>query len=134
MFKSASLCSDISADIFLHSAANSLNCFASRIRLLRSQNAEANGYTALCAGHLLTLGEGKVTEPVAFYRMYAADCAAMAAEVSDTGRRARLLEMAQAWLRLAERVESAPHVTQQQQQPQFGNDPLEIAFPNKTST
>jgi hypothetical protein len=59
-----------------------------------------------------------VTEPAAYYKLYAANCAEMAAESSDPGRRASLLEMAQAWRILAERAEKRGAV-QQQQQPQL---------------
>lgn len=54
-----------------------------------------------------------VAEPIEFYRMYAANCAEMAAEVTDLGRRAALLEMAQAWRALAEKAERAPRAVQQ---------------------
>lgn len=57
-------------------------------------------------------------EPVEFYRMYAANCAEMAAESADPRRRAALLEMAQAWRGLAEKAERLSRTVQQQQQPQ----------------
>lgn len=59
-----------------------------------------------------------VPEPVEFYRMYAANCAEMAADAIDSSRRAALLEMAQAWRTLAEKAERTQRVAQQQQQPQ----------------
>jgi hypothetical protein len=58
-----------------------------------------------------------------YYRMYATIAADMAAETTDPGRRASLLEMAQAWQRLADKVGEGPqHAVQQQQQPQPDNE------------
>lgn len=59
-----------------------------------------------------------MSEPVAYYRMYAAHCAEMAAEFPDPARRASLLEMAQAWRALAERAEKTRRAGQQQRQSQ----------------
>lgn len=39
------------------------------------------------------------------YREYAAECLRLAQQTADTGQRARLLEMADAWQRLAEAAE-----------------------------
>jgi hypothetical protein len=41
-------------------------------------------------------------EAAASYRLYAAYCAEIAQTVTDSGRRVALLDMAQAWARLAE--------------------------------
>jgi hypothetical protein len=54
--------------------------------------------------------------PADTYRMYAKIAAELVAEEDDPGSRASLLEMAQAWQKLAD--EEAPSVAQQQQQPQ----------------
>jgi hypothetical protein len=43
------------------------------------------------------------------YRQHAADCLRLAQSVSTAGDRTVLVEMAAAWLRLAERACSAPH-------------------------
>jgi hypothetical protein len=43
------------------------------------------------------------------YRQHAADCLRLAQSVSTPGDRTVLVEMAAAWLRLAERACSAPH-------------------------
>jgi hypothetical protein len=43
------------------------------------------------------------------YRQHAADCLRLAQLVSTPGDRTVLVEMAAAWLRLAERASSAPH-------------------------
>jgi hypothetical protein len=48
--------------------------------------------------------------------MYAANCAEMAAEVTDSSRRAALLEMAQAWRTLAEKAERTSRAVQQRPQ------------------
>jgi hypothetical protein len=48
--------------------------------------------------------------------MYAKIAADLAADETDSGHRAQLLDMAQAWQKLAN--EDAPRVAQQQQQPQ----------------
>jgi hypothetical protein len=61
-----------------------------------------------------------VIDPADYYRMYARIAADLAADTADTARRASLLEMAQAWRNLADKAEGAPHVVQQQQQPQPG--------------
>jgi len=45
-------------------------------------------------------------ELAAGYRLYAAYCAEVAREPVDPGRRAALLNMAQAWARLAEQLEA----------------------------
>jgi hypothetical protein len=58
-----------------------------------------------------------VVDPVHYYRMYARIAADIAADTTDPGRRASLLEMALAWRTLAEKAEG-PRVAQQQQQPQ----------------
>jgi hypothetical protein len=42
-----------------------------------------------------------------YYRDLAARCVLMAAEITDPGHRASLLEMAQRWRDLADQVESA---------------------------
>jgi hypothetical protein len=44
-------------------------------------------------------------EAVAYYRLYAAYCAEVARDPSEPGRKVALLNLAQAWLRLAEQVE-----------------------------
>jgi hypothetical protein len=46
--------------------------------------------------------------PAQTYRMYASIAADMAAEATDPGRRASLLEMAQAWRTLADKAEQSP--------------------------
>jgi hypothetical protein len=46
-------------------------------------------------------------EDVACYRLYAANCAEIAARLSDPERKLFLLKMAQAWMNLAERHERA---------------------------
>jgi hypothetical protein len=50
-------------------------------------------------------GESVSREDVACYRLYAANCVEIAANVSDTDRRLFLLRMAQAWGNLADQVE-----------------------------
>jgi hypothetical protein len=60
-------------------------------------------------------------EPRDYYRMYASIAADMAADAADAGHRASLLEMAQAWQKLAEKSE-APRAVQQQQQPQSNDN------------
>ena len=44
-------------------------------------------------------------EAAASYRLYAVYCAEIAQTVSDSGRKVALLDMAQAWVRLAEHVD-----------------------------
>jgi hypothetical protein len=63
------------------------------------------------------------------YRMYATIAAGMAADETDPGRCASLLEMAQAWQRLADKADRSadetpapPSVVLQQQQPQPDGD------------
>ena len=68
---------------------------------------------------------------VATYHLRSAECAEMAQQMADPARKLTLLNMARAWLELADRVEKrtassatcpappqAEHVAQQQQQPQ----------------
>jgi len=54
-------------------------------------------------------------EAAAGYRLYAAYCAEIAQTVTDTARKVALLDMAQAWVRLAEiadkDTEDAPAAT-----------------------
>jgi hypothetical protein len=61
-------------------------------------------------------------EAAAYYRQYAAHCVEIAHDILDAGRRAVLLNMAQAWLILADLAEHGDEplrrVVQQQQQPQ----------------
>jgi hypothetical protein len=61
-------------------------------------------------------------EATAYYRQYAAQCVAIAHDISDASRKAMLLNMAQAWLVLADLAEPGDEplhrVVQQQQQPQ----------------
>jgi hypothetical protein len=42
------------------------------------------------------------------YREYAAECVRLASEVQDASHKARLLQMAQDWIRLAEHSEKPP--------------------------
>jgi hypothetical protein len=58
--------------------------------------------------------------PADTYRMYAKIAADLAADEADPGSRASLLDMAQAWKKLAD--QEAPRVAQQQQQQQPGNN------------
>ena len=44
-------------------------------------------------------------EAAASYRLYAAYCAEIAQNVTDSARKVALLDMAQAWAKLAEHVE-----------------------------
>ncbi len=44
-------------------------------------------------------------EAAASYRLYAAYCAEIAQTVSDSARKVALLDMAQAWVKLAEHVD-----------------------------
>jgi hypothetical protein len=44
-------------------------------------------------------------EAAASYRLYAVYCAEIAQTVSDSGRKVALLDMAQAWVNLAEHVD-----------------------------
>jgi hypothetical protein len=69
--------------------------------------------------------------PADTYRMYATIAADLAAAETDPARRVSLLEMAQAWQRLADKEERPPppqthaqaqQPAQQQQQPQQDND------------
>jgi hypothetical protein len=55
-----------------------------------------------------------MTDPADFYRMYAQIAVDMAADEAEPGRRASLLQIAQAWRNLADK--DAPRVDQQQQQ------------------
>jgi len=48
-----------------------------------------------------------MTEAVERYRQYAAECLRIAKQTADGAQKARLLEMAAAWQRLAE---AGPHV------------------------
>jgi hypothetical protein len=65
----------------------------------------------------------RMPNPADTYRMYAKLAADMAAEESDPRNRASLLDMAQAWKKLADR--DAPSTAQQQQQPQPDGDKAE---------
>ena len=56
--------------------------------------------SALAASNL-TNG-GAMADPVARYKEYAAECLRIAQQASDNEQKARLLEMAAAWHRLAE--------------------------------
>ena len=58
----------------------------------------------------------RMPNPIDTYLMYAKIAADLAADEPDQGHRASLLEMAQAWQRLADG--DAPRGAQQQQQPQ----------------
>ena len=42
------------------------------------------------------------------YRRYAGDCVRVAQVISDSAEKALLLQMAEAWLSLAQRAQSAP--------------------------
>jgi hypothetical protein len=50
------------------------------------------------------------TEHAAIYRLYAANCVELAAQLNDAERRLFLLRMATAWSDLANRVENNGHV------------------------
>ena len=58
--------------------------------------------------------------PTDTYLMYAQIAVDMAADEADPGRRASLLQIAQAWRDLADK--DAPHVAQQQLQPDDDKD------------
>jgi hypothetical protein len=73
--------------------------------------------------------ESAVTDVSDTYRMYATIAADMAADETEPVRCASLLEMAQAWQRLADKAEESgfdrppePRVVLQQQQPQPDDD------------
>lgn len=50
------------------------------------------------------------SEAVAFYRLYAANCVEIAQETASPDRKAALLNMAQAWLMLADQAEKNSEV------------------------
>jgi hypothetical protein len=52
---------------------------------------------------VLIFGSGAIVQPEKFLE-YAAECLRIAQETKDSGQKARLLEMAQAWQRLAQAV------------------------------
>jgi hypothetical protein len=54
-------------------------------------------------------------EAVDHYRMYANIAVDMAADTTDPGRRALLLEMAQVWRTMADKAQTSRAVQQQQQ-------------------
>jgi hypothetical protein len=47
-------------------------------------------------------------ESAASYRLYAAYCAEIAQTVTDSARKVALLDMAQAWAKLAEHIDKDP--------------------------
>jgi hypothetical protein len=51
-----------------------------------------------------------LSEVVACYRLYAACCVELAQDTLEPGRKVALLDMAQAWARLAERVEKTDEI------------------------
>lgn len=52
----------------------------------------------------------------ACYRLYAADCVERAQHVADSGHKVALLDLAQAWARLAEQIERKTSTIENEEQ------------------
>jgi hypothetical protein len=72
----------------------------------RAGISEPGATTAVVELRRLGGGQGKTVSKASEYRKLAAECLQIANNISVNGERARLMEMAQKWLELAQKAEA----------------------------
>jgi hypothetical protein len=78
----------------------------------------------LCSSDTVPTDEGRVASKAEEYRQHAQQCLDAAQRIQNAEERAIMLQIAQTWIRLAEK-EDAPSSAQQQQQVQPKDDKTE---------